>query len=147
MGLEYLQRRRLHDLPGQPVSVHRHPQREEVLPHVQTELPLLQFVPKIININPLLAVPLGSQRLLPTKPRVAHPTLSQGIPQAPGGRGANKRSPLGTFSPCAEVAPHLPRGWGKDLSPFPCSEDTALASQAALWKSIFGSKPVNAGCY
>ena len=28
-GLEYLQRRRLHNLPGQPVPVLRHPQREE----------------------------------------------------------------------------------------------------------------------
>jgi len=44
-GLEYLQRRRLHTLPGQPVSGLCHPQREEVLPLVQTELPLLQFVP------------------------------------------------------------------------------------------------------
>ena len=43
-GPEYLQRR-LHHLPGQPVPVLRHPQREEVLPHVQTELPMLQFVP------------------------------------------------------------------------------------------------------
>ena len=40
-GLEYLQRRRLHNLPGQPVPVLRHPQREEVLPHVQTELAVL----------------------------------------------------------------------------------------------------------
>ena len=32
-GLEYLQRRRLHNLPGQPVPVLRHPQREEVLPY------------------------------------------------------------------------------------------------------------------
>jgi len=30
-SLEYLQRRRLHNLPGQPVPVLRHPQREEVL--------------------------------------------------------------------------------------------------------------------
>ena len=44
-GLEYLQRRRLHSLPGQPGPGLRHPQREEVLPYVQTELPLLQFVP------------------------------------------------------------------------------------------------------
>ena len=43
-GLEYLQRRRLHNLPGQPVPVLHHPQSEEVIPHVQTELPLLQFV-------------------------------------------------------------------------------------------------------
>ena len=33
-SLEYLQRRRLHNLPGQPVPVLCHPQREEVLPHV-----------------------------------------------------------------------------------------------------------------
>ena len=44
-GLEYLQRRRLHSLPGQSVPGLRHPQREEVLPRVQLELPLLQFVP------------------------------------------------------------------------------------------------------
>jgi len=44
-GLEYLQRRRVHNLPGQPVPVLHHPQRVEVLPHVQTELPFLQFVP------------------------------------------------------------------------------------------------------
>ena len=37
VGLGYLQRRRLHNLPGQPVPVLRHPQREEILPHVQTE--------------------------------------------------------------------------------------------------------------
>jgi len=41
VGFEYLQRRRLHNLPGQPVPVLRHPQREEVLPRVQTELPML----------------------------------------------------------------------------------------------------------
>jgi len=45
VGLEYLQRRKLHNLPGQPVPVLRHPQHEEVLRHVQTELPVLQFVP------------------------------------------------------------------------------------------------------
>jgi len=44
-GLEYLRRRRLHNLSGQPVPVRHHPQSEEVLPHVQLEFPLLQFVP------------------------------------------------------------------------------------------------------
>ena len=44
-GFEYLQRGRLHSPSGQPVPVLHHPQREEVLPHVQTELPVLQFVP------------------------------------------------------------------------------------------------------
>ena len=43
-GLEYLQRRRLHSLPWRPVPGLRHPQREEVLLHVQLELPMLQFV-------------------------------------------------------------------------------------------------------
>ena len=44
-GLEYLQRKRIHNLPGQPVPVLSHPQSEEIVPHVQTELPMLQFVP------------------------------------------------------------------------------------------------------
>jgi len=44
-GLEYLQRGRIHNPPGQPVPVLRHHQSEAVLPHVQTELPMLQFVP------------------------------------------------------------------------------------------------------
>ena len=43
-GLEYLQRRRLHNLPGQPVPVLRHPPREEVLWHVGAELPVLYLV-------------------------------------------------------------------------------------------------------
>ena len=37
VGFEYLQSRRLHNLPGQPVPVLRHPQSKEVLPHVQME--------------------------------------------------------------------------------------------------------------
>ena len=45
VGLEYLQRRRLHNLPGQPGPGLCHPQREAALPRVQAELPLLQFVP------------------------------------------------------------------------------------------------------
>jgi len=44
-GLEYLRRRRLHNLLGQFVRGLHHPQREEVLPHVQMKLPMLQFVP------------------------------------------------------------------------------------------------------
>jgi len=43
-GLEYLQRRRIHSLSGQPVPVLRHPQGEEVLPHVQLELPMLCMI-------------------------------------------------------------------------------------------------------
>jgi len=44
-GLEYLQRGRLHNLPGQTVPVLRHPRSEEVLPHAQVEPAMLQFVP------------------------------------------------------------------------------------------------------
>jgi len=44
-GFEYLQRRRLHNPSGQPLPGLHHPQREKVLPHVQMELPMLQFVP------------------------------------------------------------------------------------------------------
>jgi len=44
-GLEYLQRRRSHNIPGQTVPVLCHPQRDEVLPYVQVEVPMLQFVP------------------------------------------------------------------------------------------------------
>ena len=44
-GFEYLQRRRICSLSGQPVPALRQTQTEEALPHVQLELPLLQFVP------------------------------------------------------------------------------------------------------
>jgi len=44
-GLEYLQRGRIHNIPGQPIPVLHHPQREEVLPHVQMEPPVVPFVP------------------------------------------------------------------------------------------------------
>jgi len=50
-GPEYLQRRRLHSLPGQPVPGLCHPQREEILPHVQTELPVLPFVPIVLSLG------------------------------------------------------------------------------------------------
>ena len=43
-GLEYLQKRRTHNLPGQPVPVLHHPQHEEVLSHIAVELPMLQFM-------------------------------------------------------------------------------------------------------
>jgi len=44
-GLESHQRRRIHSFPGQPVPVLHHPQSEEVLRHVEMELPVLHFVP------------------------------------------------------------------------------------------------------
>ena len=43
MGLEYLHRRRLHKLSGQPVPVLHHSYRKKVLPHVFTELPMFKL--------------------------------------------------------------------------------------------------------
>ena len=51
--LEYLQRRRLHSLPGQSVPVLCHPQREEVLPHVQTEI-LPHVLAQLEQSSPIL---------------------------------------------------------------------------------------------
>jgi len=45
VGFDYLQRGRLHNLSGQPVTVLCHSQSKEVLPHVQVELLLLRIVP------------------------------------------------------------------------------------------------------
>ena len=42
-GLEYLQRRRLHSLSGQPVPVVCQHYCKEVLLHVSTELPMFKF--------------------------------------------------------------------------------------------------------
>jgi len=41
---QYLQRRRLHSTSGQPVPELCQPRSKEVLPRVQMELPMLQFV-------------------------------------------------------------------------------------------------------
>jgi len=43
--LEYLQRRRMHNLSGQPVPVLLQCQNEEFLPHFQLKFPMLHFVP------------------------------------------------------------------------------------------------------
>jgi len=50
-GFEYHQRRRIHNISGQPVPVVRHPQMEEVLPYVQVELPMFQFVPVALDLS------------------------------------------------------------------------------------------------
>jgi len=93
-GLEYLQRKRLHSLPGQPGPGLRHPQREEVLPRVQLELPLLQFVPAAPR-----PLPRGSSR------RPARPPSSPSGPQdRDGGRqrpGHSAGSPLQEGAPAA----------------------------------------------
>ena len=44
VDFEYLQVRRIHSLSGQPVPVLHHPQSKDILPRVQLELPVLQFV-------------------------------------------------------------------------------------------------------
>ena len=45
VGFEYLQKRRLHNLSGQPVPVLCHPHNKEVPSHIQLEPPVLQFAP------------------------------------------------------------------------------------------------------
>ena len=42
-GLEHFQRRRIHNLPGQPVPELCHPYCEEVPSHIGVALPMLQF--------------------------------------------------------------------------------------------------------
>ena len=42
--------RRLHNLSGQRVPVLHHPHRKEVLPDVQRESPVFQFVPIASNL-------------------------------------------------------------------------------------------------
>ena len=87
-GLEYLQRRRLRNLPGQPVPVCRHPQREEVLPHVQMELPMLQFVPVApcpvtgpILLTPTLQIFISIYKV-PSQPSLLQVEQAQ-LPQPP----------------------------------------------------------------
>jgi len=63
VGLEYLQRRRLHHLPGQPVPGLSHPQREEVLPHVQMDM-----IFRVSAIFPLMLI--GARLNVKCKPRV-----------------------------------------------------------------------------
>ena len=45
MDVEYLQRRRLHNLSGQRVPVLLHSESKIVLPCVNVELPVLSFLP------------------------------------------------------------------------------------------------------
>jgi len=49
---EYLQRRRIHNLPGQPVPVLHHPHCEEVPLHIGAELPMLQFLVVPLGLSP-----------------------------------------------------------------------------------------------
>ena len=78
MGLEYLQRRRLHNLPGQPGPGLRHPQREEVLPHLHLELPLLQFVPIKRQAAPFGLTPASDQlkAIINLQPKPTHVALA-----------------------------------------------------------------------
>ena len=109
-SLEYLQRRRLHNLPGQPVPGLCHPQREEVLPHVQTELPVLQFVLVAlcpvaghhwkesgpILLTPTLQIFLGVYKV-PSQPSLLQAEQAQ-LPQ-PFLRGQMLQSPHRPLSP------------------------------------------------
>jgi len=77
VGFEYLQRRRLCSLPGQPVPVLHHPQSKEV-PRVQLELPRLQFVP-------VAPCPVAGHHWKESGPVLLTPTLKifRGISKVP----------------------------------------------------------------
>jgi len=114
-GLEYLQRRRLHRLPGQPGPGLRHPPREEVLPPVQLELPLLPFVPVApcpvaghpwqesgpILLTPALEIFISISKV-PSQPCVLQAANAWGFPAAP------RRSVVALSLPCAPLAGHAP---------------------------------------
>jgi len=68
-GFKYLQRRRLHNHSGQPVTGHHHPQSEAALLDVQLELPMLQFVP----IAPVSHCP-------PSQPRAGKSESTESLP-------------------------------------------------------------------
>jgi len=87
-GLEYLQRRRLHNLPGQPVPLLHDPQSED-LPHVQTELPLLQFVrplPLALSLSTAILlhnlIDLTDELFKVTHPQQRSPAGSMELPSA-----------------------------------------------------------------
>ena len=119
-GLEYLQRRRLHSLPGQPGPGLRHPQREEVLPPVQLELPLLQFVPLApcpvaghhwkelgpILLTPTLQIFRGISKVPTTSHQYSPPTRPGG--QRPSGREGPVWAASGG-TPRGEEAAHILR--------------------------------------
>ena len=89
-GLEYFQRGRLHNLPGQPGPGLCHPQREEVLPRVQLELPLLQF-------GPVAPCPVTGHHWKESGPVLLTPTLQIF-------RGISK-GPLSAFSSSGRTSP------------------------------------------
>jgi len=117
VGLEYLQRRRLHNLPGRPVPGLRHPQREEVLPHVQLELPLLQFVP----VAPCLEEQQHCVLLEPD--RRAEPVSKRSL----------KRS--GFCSAASQCCVHLLCGQ-TEILPQACICQRGLCPPEELWESL-----------
>lgn len=51
VGFEYFQRRRLHNLFGQPVPALCHPYSKEVSSHIQPKLPVCQCVPIVLLLG------------------------------------------------------------------------------------------------
>ena len=90
-GLEYLQRRRLHSLPGQPGPGLRHPHREEVLPHVPRGPTVgLGGSPRAgSSTGPLSSGVLGDARV----PCPGAWALGRGIPSSPEPAGARSPHP------------------------------------------------------
>lgn len=58
--LEYLQRKRVHNLSGQPVPVSGNTHSKEILLHVQVEFPVDQFL--CVTSCPIAWLPLNKPR-------------------------------------------------------------------------------------
>lgn len=79
MGFEYLQRRRFHNLSGQPVPVLCHPHSNKVLLHICRDLPMFQLVPNCpiaqhhwevpgpLHLTPTLQIFINTDRM-PSQP-------------------------------------------------------------------------------
>ena len=117
MGLEYLKRRRLHNLPGQPGPGLRHPQREEVLPPVQLELPLLQLVP-MYSDKPLVCTFAFSTHRLPLPYSLHRVESSHLNDQMFKLWGAEDRSSLAADLVCAPFTDTLQALHGQGVHPF-----------------------------
>ena len=98
MGLEYLQRRRLHNLPGQPVPVLRHPQRSRDFFFLMKQVLLLKSCP-------------GETPLLQT----AAFTIATSAGPAAGSGGGGTRAGCCSPPPALPLPARAPLGMAPDL--------------------------------
>jgi len=104
-GLEYLHRRRLHNLSGQTVSVLCHPYRKEVL-HVITEFPRFKF--QAITPCPLATHHSEKKKIrLCLGKRQVRATCRAGKRLKEEGLSYRKKSPQRTLSSCTGLGDGL----------------------------------------